>query len=119
MMSSQQGLKLCYKKMFLCKLLLMWFLNIHKSCSNFCPPPSLSLSQMTTPESRRVQTDRKASFLDNIGQRTQELEREKRESQLRRQREGGRGGKMAKTRKTPVTDKKVHYRQLNFHKPRK
>ena len=64
---------------------------------------------MTTPESRRVQTDRKASFLDNIGQRTQELEREKRESQMRRQRDGGRGGKMTKTRKTPVTDKKVPF----------
>ena len=82
-------------------------------CINFT---SLTLnippSQMTTPESRRVQTDGKASFLDNIGQRTQELEREKRETHLRRQREGGRGGKMTKTRKTPVTDKKVE--QLGF-----
>ena len=68
---------------------------------------------MTTPESRRVQTDRKASFLDNIGQRTQEVEREKRESQMKRQqREGRRGGKMTKTRKTPATDKKVE--QLGF-----
>ena len=65
-----------------------------------------------------MQTDRKASFLDNIGQRTQELEREKRETRLRRQREGGRGrgGKMAKTRKTPVTDKKVPFEQLNYTK---
>ena len=39
-------------------------------------------SHMTTPESRRVQTDRKASFLDNIGE-SEDLgvrEREERES---------------------------------------
>ena len=69
---------------------------------------------MTTPESRRVKTDRKASFVDDIGQRTQELEREERETQLKRQREGGRGRKMPKTRKTPATDKKVLFREMNY-----
>ena len=48
---------------------------------------------MTTPETRRVQTDRKSSFLDNIGERSEQLAEERREQQLRRRRgrEGGRG----------------------------
>ena len=34
----------------------------------------ISLSpQMTTPETRRLQTDRKSSFLDNIGERSEQL----------------------------------------------
>ena len=46
---------------------------------------------MTTPESRRVQTDRKSSFLDNIGERA-ELEEKRREGQLRKGTGEGRGG---------------------------
>ena len=73
---------------------------------------------MTTPESRRVQTDRKSSFLDNIGERAQ-LEERQREQQMKRKREhgreggrregGGRGGrgKLVKNKKIPTTAKKT------------
>ena len=61
---------------------------------------------MTTPETRRVQTDRKSSFLDNIGERSEQLAEERREQQLRRRRgrRGGRGGRTVK-KSTTVTRK--------------
>ena len=66
---------------------------------------------MTTPETRRVQTDRKSSFLDNIGERSEQLAEERREQQLRRRRgrEGGRrrrGGKTVK--KSSTVTRKVN-----------
>ena len=72
-------------------------------------------SQMTTPETRRVQTDRKSSFLDNIGERSEQLAEERREQQLRRRRgrEGGRGGKTVK-RSSTVT-RKVNFDSLACH----
>ena len=66
---------------------------------------------MTTPDSRRVQTDRKSSFLDNIGERA-ELEERRREEQKKRKRgqlgrgeRGGKGAKQVKSRKTGTTKK--------------
>ena len=44
--------------------------------------------QMTTPESRRAQADRRSSFLDNISVRTEE-ERQQREQKKTKAREGG------------------------------
>ena len=65
---------------------------------------------MTTPEVRRIQTDRTSSFLDNIGERT-ELERERGAELKRRRKEGGgpvgRGGRGGKLAKKSTTDKKV------------
>ena len=79
-----------------------------------CLTTCARVQQMTTPESRRVQTDRKSSFLDNIGERA-ELEERRREEQKKRKRgqlgrgergeRGGKGAKQVKSRKTGTTKK--------------
>ena len=54
-----------------------------------------------------MQSDRRSSFLDNVGQRTQrQAEQEEREAHRKRQRE--RGMKVVKTKKQLVGDKKVY-----------
>ena len=56
-----------------------------------------------------MQSDRRSSFLDNVGQRTQrQAEQEEREAHRKRQRE--RGMKVVKTKKQQVGDKKVYYK---------
>ena len=72
---------------------------------------------MTTPESQQVQSDRKSSFLDNIGERV-EFEEQRKESQQRRRAQGrreavraGRGGKTAAKNKKTSTKRTG---QVNF-----
>ena len=54
---------------------------------------------MSTPESRRVQTDRKSCFLDNIGVRAEVEEKRREREKNRVQEKGGREGKRGKVQK--------------------
>lgn len=64
---------------------------------------------MTTPECRQIQSDRKSSFLDNIGERTQHEEQLK-EQELKRRRERGAGvGGGGRRKKSAPVAKKVRF----------